>query len=253
MSRLVIGIQPVREAVRAHRQDVERVLVAERSSGKDSRTLDGIASFAEASSIPVERVARKQLDRLSRGANHQGVAAYAPELRLHRLPELLAARPTLLTLLDRITDPQNFGAVIRSSVAFGSRGIIFPEHDAAPLTPATFRASAGAVEHAVLCRVRALPAAIQLLRAEGVLVVGLAGEASEALDSLDLTGPTAIVVGAEGSGLRKSVRAACETLARLPTAPPLDTLNASVSAGIALYEARRQQRDARPPAGDGQP
>ena len=253
MSRLVIGVQPVREAIRTHRHHIERVLILDRSAGKDSRTLDGIASFAESSSIPVARVDRKQLDRICRGGNHQGVLAYAPDLTLHDLSHLLAGQPRMLTLLDRITDPQNFGAVIRSSVAFGSQGIIFPEHDAAPLTPATFRASAGAVEHAALCRVRALPSAIQALRQEGILVVGLAGEASEVIDSLDLTGPTAIVVGAEGSGLRKSVRAACNTLARLPTAPPLDTLNASVSAGIALYEVRRQQREARLSAGDGQP
>jgi len=153
----------------------------------------------------------------------------------------MAPSPTLITALDRITDPQNFGAIIRSAVAFDSHGILWPEHDSAPLTPATFRASAGAIEHARLCRVSSLPAALHALHNESMVVVGLAGESPVSLDSLPLHQPTVLVVGAEGSGLRKGVRDACDHIARLPTSHVYDTLNASVSAAIALYEVRRQR------------
>ncbi len=240
MSRLVIGIQPVREAIRVHGNAIERVLLMH-AAGKDSRPLDGIARWSEAHDVPVQRVDRQQLDRITHGGSHQGAIAYAPELQVLAMRELLASNPTLITVLDRITDPQNFGAIIRSSVAFQADGILWPEHDSAPLSPATFRASAGAIEHARLCRVTSLPAALHALRDEGMLVVGLAGESDARLEDLSLDRPTALVVGAEGSGLRKGVRDACERLVRLPTAPPLDTLNASVSAAIALYEVRRQR------------
>jgi len=251
VSRLVFGIQPVREAIRVHGNAIERLLILDRPNGKESRTLDGVAKFAEASGVATERVDRRKLEQVAHGGNHQGIAAFAPELRINTFAELLETAPDLVTLLDRITDPQNFGAIIRSSVAFGSRGIIWPEHDSAPLSPATFRASAGAVEHASLCRVRSLPSAIQALRHEGFFVVGLAGEGSEPLDQFDLTRPTALVVGAEGSGLRKGVRSACDVIARLPTGAPLDTLNASVSAGVALYEVRRQRLAASHESEDG--
>lgn len=240
MTRLVIGIQAVREAIRVHRTAIEKVsLVAQ--PAKDSRPLAGIEKLAHDNGIPIDRLPRATLDRLVHGASHQGVVAVAPELEVQPLAKVLDARPDLLILLDRITDPQNFGAIIRSAVAFGANAIIWPEHDSAPLSPATFRASAGAIEHAALCRVSSLPSAIHTIRNEGVLVVGLAGEGEQAFPDLDLTIPTALVVGAEGSGLRKGVRAACDVLARLPTSPPLDTLNASVSAAVALYETRRQR------------
>ncbi len=242
MSRLIIGIQPVREAIRVHNRAIDVWLVQSKRSS-DTRTIDGIERMARDQGARIQRVSRSKLDQTCRGGNHQGVIAFAPELRIQRLSDVLDTSPSLLTLLDRITDPQNFGAIIRSSVAFGANAIIWPEHDSAPLTAATFRASAGAVEYARLCRVRSLRSAIQTLRQENLHVIGLASEGSKQLDHLDLTKPTALVIGAEGSGLRKSVRSACNTLARLPTSAPLGTLNASVSAAISLYETRRQRRN----------
>jgi len=172
---------------------------------------------------------------------HQGAVAFAQELVILSPQELLDRGPTLVTVLDRITDPQNFGAIVRSSVAFGADAVLWPEHANAPLTPATFRASAGAVEHATLCRAASLRSALQQMSASGLLVVGLDGDANTDLSSLDLVQPVALVVGAEGTGLRRGVRSLCGCLARLPTSPPLGTLNASVSAGVALYEVRRQR------------
>src|SRR5262249_21738504 len=140
-----------------------------------------------------------------------------------------------------LQDPQNFGAIIRSAVALGATAIVWPEHRSAPLTAATFRASAGAVEHASLCRVSALPPALETMKRSGLAVVGLDANGTSSIDALDLTGPVALVVGAEGKGLRKTVKSVCTSLARLPMRGPIASLNASVAIAIAIYEVMRQR------------
>lgn len=242
MSRLICGLQPVREAIRARGEDLERVLVDEM---KGAPQLDALARYAEDHGATVDRVARSELDRLARGAHHQGAIALAPELTLTSLHDLELAPGALLCALDELQDPQNFGAVIRSSVALGATGVLWPEHRSAPLSMATFRASAGAVEHATLCRVGSLPDALTKLRASGLLAVGLDAQGPELLHEVDLTGPVVLVIGAEGKGLRRTVKGVCDHLARLPMAGPIASLNASVAAAIALYETARQRTNAR--------
>ncbi len=244
--RLVTGLQPVREAIRVHGDKLERVLV-EKDGGPQ---IEAVARFAEGRGATVAHVARSELDRASKGARHQGTIAYAPELALRSLDELEAALDarSLVVALDELEDPQNFGAVIRSAVALGATGIVWPEHHAAPLSPATFRASAGAVEHAVLCQVGSLPNALERLAASGATVLGLDANAEQALPDAAFEGPVVLVVGAEGKGLRKTVKRACTMLTKLPMRGPLDSLNASVAAGIAIYEVlRRQTSDGRTP------
>src|SRR6185503_3678244 len=148
--------------------------------------------------------------------------------------------------LDGVMDPQNFGAVIRSAVALGASAILWPEHSSAPLSPATFRASAGAIEHAVLCRVPSLPEALEALAGRGVAPIALDAHGPVELGALDLTGPTAIVIGAEDKGARRAVRRACRFVARLPMTGPIASLNASVAGAIALYEVARQRAKAAP-------
>jgi 23S rRNA (guanosine2251-2'-O)-methyltransferase len=131
-------------------------------------------------------------------------------------------------------------------VSLGAKAIVWPEHHSAPLSAATFRASAGAVEHAVLCRVPSLPDALKRLHAKGLGVIGLDAGAKNALYDVLLTRPVVLVVGAEGKGLRKTVRAACDELARLPMRGPVASLNASVALAIALYETLRQRSASRP-------
>ena len=126
-------------------------------------------------------------------------------------------------------------------VALGATAVVWPEHRSAPLSPATFRASAGAIEHATLCRVTSLPPALDDLRARGVAVIGLDMTGEVAIDRVDLVGPVALVVGAEDKGLRKTVKRACDALARLPMPGPIGSLNASVAVAIALYEVVRQR------------
>jgi 23S rRNA (guanosine2251-2'-O)-methyltransferase len=239
VSRFICGLQPVREAIRARAAELEKVLV-ERGAG-DEAQLDALARFATDHGVTVERVSRAELDRLSRGARHQGTVAWAPELRLVTLDEVAAAPNPTVVALDELQDPQNFGAIVRSGVALGATAILWPEHRSAPLSAAMFRASAGAVEHATLCRVPSLNEALATLKAAGLTVVGLDMQGKETLEAVPLTGGVVLVVGAEGKGLRRPVKQACDHLARLPMRSAIASLNASVAAGIALYEVARQR------------
>lgn len=235
-ARLVVGVQPVREAIRVHGRDLERVLVDDR----DNPLLAGVAKFASDRGTKVERVARRELDRLA--DRHQGVVAFAPQLVVGRtVLERQWSDNALVLALDEIEDPQNFGAILRSAVAFGAEAVIYPEHHSAPLTTATFRASAGAVEHASLLCASSLTSSLEALVGLGFSIVGLDANGSKALSEVPLTGRTVLVVGAEGKGLRKGVKAKLTTLAKLPMPGPIASLNASVAAALALYEARRQR------------
>ena len=166
-TRMVCGIQPVREAIAAHGAAL-RVMVEDR----DVPQLAALVRFAEGRGAKVERVRRGELDRASRGARHQGAVAFAPALSLRALADVPLGSDALVVVLDEIEDPQNFGAIVRSSVAFGADAIVFPEHHAAPLTSATFRASAGAVEHAKLCREKSVGSALESLVERGVTRIG---------------------------------------------------------------------------------
>jgi 23S rRNA (guanosine2251-2'-O)-methyltransferase len=238
--RLVLGMQPVREAIRVHGAKLAKVLVER--GGRDKSRLDALARFAaDQGAREVLRVARQDLDRAAGGVHHQGVAAWAPDLDLVEPESILSAADLLCCALDGIQDPQNFGAVIRSAVALGATAVVWPEHASAPLTPATFRASAGAIEHATLCRVPALARFIDDARAVGAAVVGLTPEATNAIDDVDLRGPTILVIGAEHEGIARPVRKRCTAFARLTLRGPVESLNASVAAGIALHVAGIQR------------
>lgn len=239
MSRLVTGLQAVREAIRVHGRHIERVLVEMRGGPQ----IEAVARFASDRGASVVEVSRAELDRTSKGARHQGAIAFAPDLALVSIDELAGglASDTVIVALDEIEDPQNFGAVIRSAVALGASAVLWPEHHAAPLSPATFRASAGAIEHARLCRVSALPNALDRLREAGATVLGLDANADKDIRDVAAEGAVVIVIGAEGKGLRKPVKRACTELARLPMSGVLDSLNASVAGGIAMYEIVRRR------------
>jgi len=236
--RLVAGLQPVREAILAHGSALTRVSIEQ----GDSPRLDALSRFASDHGVPeVTREPRALLDALTEGTVHQGVVAWAPELELVDFAELLTDPALLGMVLDGISDPQNFGAVVRSAVGIASSAVIWGEHASAPLSLATFRASAGAVEHAKLCRVPSLTAALTDAVANGVQVVGLDAQADKSLRELDLSGPTLLVLGSEGEGMSRSVRRALSTTARLAQSGRIGSLNASVAAAIALYEAARQR------------
>jgi 23S rRNA (guanosine2251-2'-O)-methyltransferase len=235
---LVAGLQPVREAILAHGPAVTRISIEQ---GENPR-LEAVARFASDHGVTeVTRESRALLDALTEGATHQGVVAWAPELVLAPLSDLLADPQLLAIVLDGISDPQNFGAVVRSAVGIASAAVVWGEHASAPLSLATFRASAGAIEHARLCRVPSLPSALTEAREGGIEVVGLDPQADRPLRELDLARPTLLVLGSEGEGMGRAVRRSLSATARLAQSGRIGSLNASVAAAIALYEASNQR------------
>lgn len=186
---------------------------------------------------------REELDRLTpQGSVHQGIvieAAPLPEIPLH---DVLAADPPpdLLLVLDQVTDPHNVGAILRSAAAFGAGAIVMTERNAPATTGVLAKAASGALEHVPMVHVVNLARALDELREAGYWCVGLAEEGAKTLGELDLSGRTALVLGAEGEGLRHLTRQKCDELARLPTQGPIGSLNVSNAAAVALYEARRR-------------
>ncbi|HEX4337701.1 MAG TPA: RNA methyltransferase [Polyangiaceae bacterium] len=239
--RLVIGMQPVREAIRAHGKRLAAVLV-EVGRGESTARLDALARFATDQGIAeVRRVERRELDSVAQGGLHQGALAWAPALKLLGVEELLAPPDLLVLALDGIQDPQNFGAAIRSAVGLGATSVVWPEHAAAPLTPATFRASAGAIEHARLGRVPSLVRFVDDAVASGAAVVGLTTDAERPLQDLDLGGRLVLVIGSEHEGIGRAVRKRCTALGRLTLKGPVESLNASAAAAVALAIAGIQR------------
>ena len=234
----IYGINAVGEALKARR--VSR-LVHERGAGP---RVDAIVARAHELRIPVETVDRRALDRLTRGGVHQGIAAQVDAMPAYTLEELVsqAAGPPLLVVLDGIEDPQNFGAILRSADAAGADGLIRQARHAAPLDGATARASAGAVNHVKIATVVNIARAVEELKDLNVWTIGLDAEAKDSYDEVDFTLPTAFVVGAEGTGLRRLVRETCDRTVSIPMAGEVSSLNVSVSAGVALFEAVRQRR-----------
>jgi 23S rRNA (guanosine2251-2'-O)-methyltransferase len=243
---LIYGIHAVTAALTARR--VSR-LVHVRGAGP---RVDVLVARAQELRIPVDTVERTMLDRRADGGVHQGVAAEVQPLPAYTVEELVhkSAGPPLVVVLDGIEDPQNVGAIIRSIDAVGGSGIVRQARHAAPLDGAAVKASAGAVSHVRIATVVNIARAVEELKGLGVWTVGLAGEAAEGYDAPDYTQPTALVLGAEGPGLRRLVRETCDRLVRIPMAGATSSLNVSVAAGVALYEAARQRRVAAALSGD---
>jgi 23S rRNA (guanosine2251-2'-O)-methyltransferase len=238
---LIYGIHAVTEALRAGRVVTLRV-----GKRRDQRLLDLLAQ-AEQLRIPVRRVADDELDRESGGASHQGVVADVKASQVYELDDLVreATPPALLVVLDGVEDPQNFGAILRTADAAGAHGVIRQTRHSAPLGGAASRASAGAMAHVKIADVVNIARALEDLKGAGVWTVGLAGDAPLTYDQVDLTVPTAFVLGAEGTGLRRLVRERCDFLMKIPMFGHIGSLNVSVAAGVALFEAVRQRRQAR--------
>ena len=149
--------------------------------------------------------------------------------------------PALLLVLDGVTDPQNLGALVRSAHALGAHGVVLPKDRAAGVTPAAFKAAAGALEHCPVARVTNLSRALERMKEQGIWTVALAAEADQELSALDLTVPTALVLGSEGAGVRPLVRKTCDHLARIPMAGQVGSLNVAAAGAVALYEIARQR------------
>lgn len=243
-SRTVHGIHPVLEALRAHPGDVERIYVLEGSVAP--RAAAEILSRAREARVKVERVPRERLQAMVEGGVHQGVVARLREFAYAGLEDLLArakasARPPLVVVLDGLQDPHNLGAVIRSADALGVHGVVLPKDRSVGVTATVARASAGAVEHVPVVRVTNLSRALEELKAAGLWVAAADPEGDQALWDARLDGPLAVVIGAEGAGVRPGVLKHCDLRLRIPMAGRVASLNASVSAALVLYEVARQR------------
>lgn len=209
--------------------------------------LNRVVSLAEQAGVAIERVARAELDAHAPGARHQGVIAEAeslPQSDEHGLPALLAGLrvPAFLLVLDGVQDPHNLGACLRSANAAGAHAVIVPRDRASGLTPVVRKVASGAAEATPLFQVTNLARTLRWLKEQNIWLVALAGEADQSLYELDLKGPLALVLGAEGGGLRRLTKEHCDFLARIPMAGDVASLNVSVAAGVALFEAVRQRR-----------
>ena len=235
---IIYGINPVLEALRAGR--VKEVRVGDRADGR----LAEVIELARTRGVPARRVPAETLERESRRGVHQGVVADVEEAESYSVEDLVrgAAAAPLLVVLDSIEDPHNVGAILRTADAAGVDGVIRQSRRAASLDGAAAKASAGAVAHVRIAEVVNIARAVEELKEAGVWTVGLDGNADTSYDAVDYTLPTAIVLGAEGTGLRRLVRERCDRLASIPMQGHVDSLNVSVAAGITLFEAVRQRR-----------
>lgn len=237
MKRLLLGPHAAHEGLRAAPARIS-VLYLQSGGGRTAE----LAALARGRNVAVQERSAEELDALAEGGRHQGVIAIAGEYPYCALEDLIATPgPELMLLaLDQIQDPHNFGAIVRSAVALGATGIVTLKDRAAPVTPVVVRASAGATERARIARVTNLARTLAELRERDIQVVGLAAEGSVTIDALPAApGGRTLVVGSEGDGLRRLVREGCDHLARIPMTGALASLNASVAAGIALYECVR--------------
>lgn len=233
------GFHAVEEALAAGRP-LDRILIA---SGRHGERIEEVVRRAKSRGVPVRFENRQQIDRLSGTRENQGIAALAAAKPAVSLEDLLRAKKErgLLVLLDGVEDPHNVGAIVRTSLAAGADGVIIPERRAAGLTDTVERASAGALAHLPVARVKNLVRAMEEIKEAGYWLVGLDERAGKNYTEIDLRGSTGIVLGGEGEGLHELTRKRCDFLVSLPTSGPVRSLNVSVAAGVMLFEAVRQR------------
>jgi 23S rRNA (guanosine2251-2'-O)-methyltransferase len=243
--RLVYGVNPVLEALRADRVP-SNITIAE---GVRDERLRELIDLARSKDVSIKRVPRAKLDRELGNTHHQGVIAHVSPAAYADADDLLesisndqkyAVEPLVL-VLDGIEDPRNLGAILRTAECAGVDGVFIPERRAAGLNETVAKASAGAVEHLRIARVTNLTVLIGQLKERNLWVVGAAGDAPIDYVNWDWTRPSALVLGAEGSGLHRLVREHCDALVRIPVRGKVESLNVSVAGGIVLYEALRQR------------
>ncbi|MCO7263361.1 23S rRNA (guanosine(2251)-2'-O)-methyltransferase RlmB [Dickeya zeae] len=242
MSEIIYGIHAVKALLE---QDPQRFLEVFTLKGREDRRLQPLIAELEASGIAVQVASRQWLDDKVEGAVHQGIIARVKEGRQYQendLPGLLAlhAAPFLL-VLDGVTDPHNLGACLRSADAAGVHAVIVPRDRSAQLNATAKKVACGAAETVPLIRVTNLARTLRFLQEQNIWIVGTAGEADHTLYQSKLTGPLALVMGAEGEGMRRLTREHCDELISIPMAGSVSSLNVSVATGICLFEAVRQR------------
>lgn len=241
------GVHAVEELLRQQPETVQCLWLAK---GRGDRRMQSVLQLAEAAGVSLKRVDKAQLDGLVSG-RHQGVVAQldkassaVSDLRWgeRELLERIERDPQALVLvLDGVTDPHNLGACLRSADAAGATAVVVPKDNAADLTPVVRKVACGATETVPLVRVTNLARALDALKQAGLWIYGTAGEAESSLYATQVSGPVALVMGAEGAGMRRLTRERCDFLVKLPMAGSVSSLNVSVATGVCLFEIRRQR------------
>ncbi len=246
MSEYIYGIHAVDALLRRNPAGIQRLLVRK---GREDRRVTELLALAQNQGVSCERLPGAELDALVAG-RHQGVVAltrasaagdnlWDEAALLRRVDE--GERAPLILVLDGVTDPHNLGACLRSADAAGVDAVVVPKDKSADLTPAVRKVACGAAESVPFVRVTNVARTLAALKSRGVWLYGAAGEASQSLYEADLSGAVALVMGAEGAGLRRLTREACDFLVHLPMAGSVSSLNVSVATGVCLFEARRQR------------
>lgn len=238
------GFHAVEEALAAGRA-LDRIVIAR---GRHGERVEAVVQLARSKSVPVRFEDRLQIDRLAGTREHQGIAALAAAKPALELEDLLAAKTPqgLLVLLDGIEDPHNLGAIVRTALAAGASGVIIPERRAVGLTDTVERASAGALAHLPVARVKNLVRAMEEMKEAGYWLIGLDERAEKKYTEADFSGQVGIVLGSEGEGLHELTRKRCDFLVSIPTSGPVRALNVSVAAGVVLFEVVRQRHHKKP-------
>jgi len=240
----ITGFHAVEEALTAGRA-LERIVIAR---GRHGERVEAVVQLAKSRNVPVRFEERLQVDRLTGTSQHQGVAALVAAKPAADLEDLLRSKNAqgLLVLLDGIEDPHNLGAIVRTALAAGAQAVVIPERRAAGLSDTVERASAGALAHLPVARVKNLVRAMEEIKEAGYWLVGLDERAAKSYTEADLKGPVGIVLGSEGQGLHELTRKHCDFLVSVPTTGPVRSLNVSVAAGVMLFEVVRQRRGRKP-------
>jgi 23S rRNA (guanosine2251-2'-O)-methyltransferase len=239
---LLIGINPIIEKLKTSPEEISLILLAR---GNLRPILKLIQSDAQRLKITINYLDAKELDHLAQGGSHQGVLARVrayPYASFSQLDEIIASElsPDRILILDGITDPRNFGAILRTAEAVGLRHIIIPKDRSVGITPVVYKASAGAISHLRVYRVTNLRRAISSLKAKGFWIVGLDADAKQDYASQQYPKKLGIVLGSEGRGIRPLISNQCDYLVRIPMKGKISSLNVSVAGAVLLYEVLRQ-------------
>jgi len=243
-SEILYGIHPVHEALKANRRQLYEVYLAAR---KKSERLAQIQSLATSRGVAMKTVDTADIRALAGQPGHQGVAARVSPYEMVALSQLLETVPArggaapFLLVLDSVQDPQNLGAIIRTGLCVGVNGVVMPKDRCASPTPAVSSASAGALEHIRLARVTNLVQGFNWIKQSGLWITGLERNTAVSIYDTDLAGPLAVVLGGEQKGIRPLVKKNCDLLVSIPQYGPVDSLNVSAAAAVAMYEVLRQR------------
>lgn len=239
----VFGMHAVRHALGSGPKRVKELLL--QTDRESNAALREILAQVEKHRIPVRHVSRQELDSESTYGKHQGVALYRTRVQgpIKDLEDLLPTlgADALVLVLDRVQDPHNLGACVRTADAAGAQAVVIPEDRAAHMTEVAIKAASGAAEHIPVLKVKNLNRALQDLKKAGVWVFGTAADAETSIHAADFRRPVALVLGGEGAGMRHNVAEHCDAVVKIPLAGHVESLNVSVAAGICLFEVRRQR------------